>query len=134
MTQAMFDDQSGQQGAAASFHFIGGYDQGYASTVGSDSIETLLFHFATANGAAAFAREAPQTGLITDLDHAQGTVQTIPGSTQISSTKPGSDGLYVHQILAQKDTYFMAMEYATPAAGPLPKFVSDFATQQYATL
>jgi hypothetical protein len=130
----MFDEQAGQPGAAASFHFISGYDQAYDSVASSESIETLLFQFASEDGAAAFARVAPQTGLVTELDHTQGTVQSIPGSTLVSSTKAGSDGLYVHQILAQKGTHFMAMEFATPTAGPLPKFVSDFATQQYAAL
>jgi hypothetical protein len=129
----MFDQET-QPGAAASFHFISGYDQGYESTASSDTLETLLFQFGSPDGAASFLTAAPQSGLITDLDHTQGAAQGIPGSTLIQSTKAGSDGLYVHQILAQKGHYLMAIEYDTPTSGPLPKFVSDFARQQYTAL
>jgi hypothetical protein len=134
ITPAKFDENVGQPGAAESFHLVSGYDQSYLSTVSAETIEILLFRFTSSDGAVAFARVAPKTGLVTELDRTEGTIPSIPGSVLIDSTKPGNDGFYVHQILAQKGNFVVAMEYATDTAGPLPTFAANIAAQQYTAL
>ncbi len=49
----------------------------------------------------------------------RGTLPGIPASRLVDSTKAGSDGYYVHQVLAQKGNYVFGLEYHTETAGPL---------------
>jgi hypothetical protein len=134
ITPAQFDQNVGQKGAAEAFSLVAGYDEAYDGTLSSDGIEVLLFQFAMPVFADSFAAAEPTSGFITDLDHTQGTMPGIPGSLLVDSTKAGSDGYYVHQVLAQKGIYVFELEYDTETAGPLPTSVATFAAQQYAAL
>jgi hypothetical protein len=119
ITPAQFDQNVGQKGAAEAFSLVAGYDEAYDGTLSSDGIEVLLFQFAMPVFADSFAAAEPTSGFITDLDHTQGTMPGIPGSLLVDSTKAGSDGYYVHQVLAQKGNYVFGLEYHTETAGPL---------------
>jgi hypothetical protein len=134
ITRADFDQYIATPGTAASFGLITGYDKSYQSTLTFDGIEILLFRFASSEGAAAFVTNVSKTALITELDHTQGTIPSVPGSLLVESSKPGNDGLFVHQIVAHKDKIVMAMQYSTNTAEPLPTLVADFATRQYERL
>jgi hypothetical protein len=134
ITPAQFDQNVGQKGAAASFSLVAGYDEAYDGTLSSDGIDVLLFQFTLPVFADSFAAAAPTSGFITDLDHTQGTLPSIPGSLLVDSTKAGNDGYYVHEVVAQRANYVFALEYHTETAGPLPASVADFAAHQYAAL
>jgi hypothetical protein len=134
ITPADFDKNAGG-GAAASTHFLHGYDITYDSNFTDEEIEATLFTFASPADAAGFEPVIEGTGGANGLAPVKSTLPSIPGSVLLTATKAGSDGFYVIDVVAVKGDTVMIIEYSNDAAlQGVPDVLSTSATQQYSRL
>jgi hypothetical protein len=134
ISTADFDKNVGT-GAAATYHFQQGYDITYDSTSSNESIEVTLLAFESATDASHFVPAILLNVGAASLAPTRSTLSTIPGSTVLTSTKAGSDGFYVIDIVAQKGNIVMVLEYANDSAPTgVPTVLSTSAQDQYSRL
>jgi hypothetical protein len=134
ITAQDFDKAIGR-GSASSAHFRQGYDITYDSNSTSESIESTLLTFASSAAASAFQpRELGQVGAAS-LSPTRSTLSSIPGSVVLTSTKAGSDGFYLIDVIAQKGSTIMDVEYANNSIPTgIPDILRTSASKQYALL
>ena len=132
ITAPAFDKAVGT-GSAASYHFTDGYDVTYANTATDESIEVTLFTFETPADASAFLGAVVQVAPAASLAPKWTTLLSLPGSTVLTSTKAGSDGFYVTDVMAQKYNHVMVLEYAndSPPNGMPPALASAVHAQYH---
>jgi hypothetical protein len=124
ISRADFDQYWGDP---ASLHFAGGYDVTYDSSDASDSIEVILFRFATPADVAAFKADwVPGIPVKSKAD------PVIPGADDYDSTSP-DQGIYTHGVIATKGNRAFVIEDTNFSAAPVP-LVETMARQQYAAL
>jgi hypothetical protein len=134
ITPADFDKNAGD-GAAASTHFLHGYDITYESNFTDEEVEATVFTFASPADAAGFEPVIVGTGNANDQSPVRSTLPSIPGSVMLTATKPDSDGFYVIDVVAVKGDTVMIIEYSNDAAlQGVPDVLNTSATQQYVRL
>ena len=124
-------------GAAASTHFLSGYDITYGSNFTDETIESTYLTFPSPADASGFEPALVENRDIGQLSPVKGSFSSIPGSEVLSSTKADLDGFWLIDILAIKGSTLMMVEYANdPAAAPssVPEVLSQSAIQQYERL
>jgi hypothetical protein len=127
VSAATFNQIMGGGNPAASLHFVRGYQVTYDSTSNGDSIEVLLFQFATPADATVF-----KAGSLSVAPGKPKADLFIPGAEDYDATSP-SQGMYDHGVIAIKGHFVFVIDEATGNAAPVP-LVEKMARQQYATL
>jgi hypothetical protein len=102
-------------GAAATTHFVHGYDITYVSNFIDESIESTLLTFASPADAAGFESAATSNSGAADQAPSRSTLASIPGSVLLTATKADSDGFYEIDVIAVKGPTLMVVEYANDA-------------------
>jgi hypothetical protein len=130
-----FDEEVGI-GASVKFRFREGYDITYDSTSTDESIESTLYSFASPVGATSFEPTALSLVGANALNPKRNILGSIPGSTVVEGSRPGSDGFYLVDVVARSGSAVMVVEYADDSAPPLgvPEVLWLAATDQYALL
>jgi hypothetical protein len=129
-TAAEFDKIAGK-GAAASLHYVVGYQAYYDSIQDSDGIAVYLYRFASAADATDFKAGVSQADI--DAKFKVANFSPIPGAEVHESTVVDSSGTHEHDIIATKNDTAMIVTYIDdrPARPPL---LDLLARQQYARL
>jgi hypothetical protein len=133
-TPKEFDKMVGA-GAASSTHFLRGYDVTYDSNFTGESIESTLLTFASPADASGFAPQILGNAGAANLSPTRSSLNSIPGSVVLTSTKAGSDGFYLIDVITQKGPTIMVVEYSNDSAPTgVPDVLSTSASKQYALL
>ncbi len=134
ITSRDFDKAIGT-GWASSTHFLHGYDVTYESKSTSESIESTLLTFASSTDASGFQPQALGKVGAAGLPATRSSLSSIPGSVVLTSTKAGSDGFYLIDVVAQKGPTIMDVEYSDNSAPTgIPDVLSTATSKQYALL
>jgi hypothetical protein len=134
ITTSDFDKQIGA-GEAQATGFVRGYDITYDASATSESIESILFTFSSPANAAGFEPAVVENSGASGLAPVKSTLDSIRGSTVLTSTKADSDGFYTIDVIAIKGPTVMVVEYANdaPPAG-IPTVLSASAMQQFSLI
>jgi hypothetical protein len=127
MSAADFNRYMGASGLAASLHFVRGYDITYDNNGSGDSIEVILFQFATPADTTVF-----KAGWVPGGPVKWKTDPVIPGASDYDSTSP-DQGTFDHGVIAIKGNFAFVIDDATGSAAPVP-LVETMTRQQYAAL
>jgi hypothetical protein len=122
-------------GSATSTHFLHGYDITYESNATSESIESTLLTFASSADASGFLPQALEKAGAASLAPTRTSLSSIPGSVVLRSSKAGSDGFYLIDVIAPNGPTIMELEYASNLAPTgIPDVLSTATAKQYALL
>jgi hypothetical protein len=128
-------DKAVGAGAASSTHFLHGYDVTYGSKFTDESIESTLFTFASSADASGFVPQVLGNSGAANLSPTRSTLTSLPGSVVLTGTKAGSDGFYLIDVVAQKGSTIMAVEYSNDSVPTgIPDVLSTSSSKQYALL
>ena len=127
ITSADFDQYFSNPDAAASLHYLTGYELSYDNNQTRDSIQITLLQFATPAEASTFKSGFSAGGPTTSkVDPA------IPGADDYDATAADA-GTYDHGVIATKGAEVFVIDYFDGTAPPVP-LLANLARQQYASL
>jgi hypothetical protein len=123
-----FDSYVGTAGTAARLSYVNGYGEDYGSNTDSDSIEVVLFQFASPVDAGSFVADIPPAPGV--------TVRRDPAMSQgwtYDSAAPDDTGAYHHGVVAIAGDTAMVIDYANGSA-TRPSLTDTLAEQQVGRL
>ena len=127
MTGADFDQFVSNPNAAASLHYVTGYELTYDNNQTRDSIQITLLQFTTPADASTF-----QSGFSIGGPSSSKAVPAIPGADDYDATAAEA-GTYDHGVIATKGAEVFVIDYFDGTAPPVP-LAETLARLQYATL
>jgi len=131
---AVFDQGVGA-GAAADIPLLQGYDVNYENSSTSESIESTLFAFASSADALLFEPEVLSIVGAATLEPRSAALSAVPGSVVLISSKAGSDGFYLVDVVDVRGQTIMVVEYRQRLTTTgVPQILSTSASVQYKPL